>query len=488
MTVQFKPTLTGLSATKRPVNRSVVNESMAASLGAGRKKVIALLPLLAAGSLTDADKITGLTLDTVAAQFGNIAYLAMKALFAENPTAEVDAIAVAEAAGTAGTQTITFATTADMDGVATAHLGDHDVPFDITDEDTADEIATACAAAIQADTYAPFSAEAVAAVVTCTYDCKGALGNNVTIEATMPTGIATTAVIATGVSGATDPTLSATYTDKYKMIDYDLLYCPWTDSDNVEVLELVAAFMRNGEQGRGALHIFGIRDSYSNALTWALARNKKDFAIINQLSSLPWLTPPHHRAAMEIGIVSAESNPSVPFQDEARANIRVGATWTRPTTYDTTIENSLNHGISIDDLDGNTSEMKLVRLISSKTTLATGVTSDAWESVHVFFVEKFIRQAVLAHLRTVYSSRESKKLVDGKIYDVKSQVISVLKRYCATPYEYLSLASLLTYKDDIYVSLQSGNPKRVEIGIPTPIIPEHLGTDVEFFVFTSGGN
>ncbi|MDP8224508.1 MAG: hypothetical protein P9L99_14200 [Candidatus Lernaella stagnicola] len=483
----FDPQFDDLAATKRPINRSTVNESMAATTGAGRKKVLVLLPLEVAGSKTDADLVEGLTADLVLSYFGRVALQMManpqgRGLFYENPTCDLDAIAVAEAdAGTAATYTITFETTAIADGSARVWLGDYYVDFSILDEDTADEIATACAAAITADSYAPFTAAAVEAVVTVTYAFKGAMGNDCTPEVVMP-DVSTTATVAAGVTGATDPTIDSTYTDLYKMTDYDLILVPWlATDDDVEHMETVATFMANGEQGRGALHVGCIRDTYSNFITWTAARNRKDFAVLFQLSSLPWLTPPHNRAAYEVGVVSAEQNPSVPFQDELRSRVKLGAAWARPTTYDTTIENVLAHGGSIDDLDGSSGDVKIERLISTKTKLVSGVESDAYESVHIFFVEKFIRQAVLDHLDTIYDSRAKKKMVDGKLGDVKGQIVSVLSLYANPPYEYLSASTLAENLGSIVVQKDPLNRKRIQIGIPNPIIDESLGVDVEFF-------
>lgn len=479
----FEPVFDGLADTKRPINRTTINESMAANTGAAPKKVVVLLPKTG-GSLSDGAKRQGLVLDDVLAYFGHIAYLMMDAFFGKNPTADVDAICVAEAgAGTAAARTITVATAADRDETVKVKLGDYTVEVAVLDGDTPAEIATAIAAAIQADALAPFTAAAVDAVVTCTYDYKGVLGNGVNIEVTKSELLATTFAVAQTVTGATDPTLSATHSDNYKMTNYDvLLTFLVTDDDNVEHLETVAEFMANGEQGRGALHVGALMDSYSDFITWSAARNRKDFAVIFMLETLAWRTPPHHVAAIVAGLISAEINPSVPFLNERLAEIEVGESFTRPVTYDTTIENVLRHGGSILDLDGDSGDIKLVAAISTKTNLASGPATDVWESVHVFFVEKFIRRAVLSRLATVYSSREAKKMVPGREQDVRGNVYQVLNQYASDPYLYLSAVALEANKSGIVVRRDPNNSKRIQIGVPAPIIQEHRGTDVELFV------
>jgi phage tail sheath gpL-like len=255
-----------------------------------------------------------------------------------------------------------------------------------------------------------------------------------------------------------------------------------TDDDNVEHLETIAEFMGNGEQGRGALHIGSNRSTYSDFITWSAARERWDFSSIFLLSTMGWRTPPHHVAAIVAGLVSAEINPSVPFLNVRLPEIEVSESFTRPVTYDATVENVLRHGGSILDIDGDTGDVKLVALISTKTKLTSGPATDVWESVHVFFVQKFVRRAILSRLTTVYSTPASKKMVPGREEDVRGNVYQVLNEYASDPYYYLSAAALEENKSGIVVRRDPNNSKRIQIGVPAPIIQEHRGTDVELFV------
>ena len=372
----FNPNLEGLAPTKRAVNRTKVNESQAGNLGGAIKKCLLLLPLQTTGSLSDADKIEGLNLDDVNTQFGNVAYLMARAFYNENPAADCDAIAVAEAAtGVASVRSISFATAAAADGTAHVWLGDYIVDFDILKDDTATEIAAACIQAINDDAYAPFTAAVDGThdyQVNLTYDFKGILGDMTPVEVVMPAGVATTATVGQVTVGSNDPDVDAGYTDKYKMTDYDEIGAPWPN-DNIAK---VADFMTNGEQGRGAMHFLSYVLSYADALQIFGSANRKDFTVLFMLDTMGWATPPNHRLAIEMGVVSAETNPNVPFQKEARPNVLRLPSFARPTSYDTMIEHCLAHGLSIDDIDGNTGDTRIERLISTKTKLTTGVVSE----------------------------------------------------------------------------------------------------------------
>ncbi len=485
--VTFNPAFDGLAPTKRPKNRVIVNDTMAGNTGLGAKRILAMMPKLANGPGSDKTIYPAglLSLDTFLAVCGPVGYLMAKALLEENPAAAMDVMLVAEAAGQAAVGSVKFTTTQSEDCTQRIWLGDHYVEFETLKDDTAAEMATALAAAINADPYAPFTAAIHGddtAQVDLTYDFKGTLGNNVSLELEFRDAASASATIVQPTGGATDPTIDDDYTDQYKMTDYDLIGCPWLSDDTVvEHLENIAEFMSGGEQGRGALHIGSLRDTYANAIAWAAARNRKDFAVIFQDSSLLWRTPPHHRLMIELGQVSLESNPAVPFQKEARGAVLRHAYFSRPVSYDAEIELALAHGLSIDDVDGNTGDTRLERLISTATTISTGVESDTWESVHEFLVEKAIRQDILNALAEAYPTRESKMYVDGKEGDVKGVCVKRLELRAKSPYLWLSEAALKQNLGGIVVRKNPNNQKRIQITLPMPVIHEYLGADAGLF-------
>lgn len=481
----FTPSFDEFSDVRRPLNRASVDDSNMAGVGAGKKNCLALLPLTGAGSLADAAFEQGLTLDTVLAKFGHIAYLMCLRFFTRNPTAELDAIAIAEAAGTAAAGTVTFATAADVTGEATIWLGDYPVKFDITSGDTPAQVNAAMIAAIQADALAPFTA--VVDGVTpeecdLTYDFKGLLGNYVKVKVDLPDGIATTATVVDATGGATDPTIDDTYTALYKARDYRLIHPTFIGVENdVNHMEAIGLEMRNGQK-LGPMHICCKRDSYADSLTWALARERENWSVIMQDESLTAiLCPPHHRSMIEMAEVAAESDPSVPIQDEQRADVIYHSSYVRPITYDATIENCLNHGLSIDDTDPDSGEVKIVRLITTKTKLSSSVPSFAWSSVHKWFTLDSMVRGVVGRLRAKYNTRAKRKFTDGKLGDVKATVINYLKEVAAEPYQWISYNTLIANLSGLVIRVDPNNSERIQIGVPSPVYEAYLGTDAKLF-------
>ena len=117
-------------------------------------------------------------------------------------------------AGTAATGTVSFITgPASEDGTLTVTIGsdrNHKYELAITDADAITAVGDALAAAITADTKAPFSASNAAGVVTITAGHKGTVGNGITLKVEGTVAGITHSVAAMS-SGATDPVLTTLF-------------------------------------------------------------------------------------------------------------------------------------------------------------------------------------------------------------------------------------------------------------------------------------
>src|SRR5690606_30192396 len=116
-----------------------------------------------------------------------------------------------DAAGVAATGTITVTGTATADGTIPLYCGGVRVPVGVTSGDTAAEVATAIAAAINANADLPVTAAAVDAVVTVTFRHKGEVGNDYDLRDSyrdgeaLPAGVSLAIVAMSG--GTTNPDL-----------------------------------------------------------------------------------------------------------------------------------------------------------------------------------------------------------------------------------------------------------------------------------------
>jgi phage tail sheath gpL-like len=482
---EFNPTFSEIDTSlNTPQDRVEINDTTATGLPSTKKRILLLAPKLAAGSAADAQLVKNLTDEAdVNTYFGKIAKRLANRIFVANPLAPLDAIAIAEAGGgAAATGSIVFATAADVDGNLELWFGDFRVDVTISVGMTPAQIVTAAVAAMTAEADCPFAGVANVATLELTCAVKGTIGNYYRVAAVLPTGIATTAVVTQPTGGATDPTFSATYADVFKNLNYDLVVVPWCFSGgSLTALKNTAIYMANAARNNGAMHFVGLRDTYANAITAQASYERRDFVLLWQKSTDYWPMPPHDRAAYEAGIVSSESDPSVPFVRDARPEViapfESGAV--APTAAE--IEGCLSNGITPDVSreDGTT---EVVELISTATKLSGGAASQAWASPHVWFVLKYIRKAAVTRLQTAYSTRASRKLVDGKLGDVKGVLLDLLKELAEKPLEYISKAALLENLANVVVRQNTTNPKFIDIGLPAAVIQDYRGANVVLFL------
>ncbi|PKP93197.1 MAG: phage tail protein, partial [Alphaproteobacteria bacterium HGW-Alphaproteobacteria-16] len=153
-----------------------------------------------------------------AAFFGQGSILAamVAAALAANNVTELWAIAVDDnGAGTAAAHTITLTGPATASGTLPYMIAGQRVPVAVVSGDTATEMATAVAAAINAAADLPVTATSDAGVVTLTFRHKGTLGNDLDIrqahyeDEVLPDGVGS--VIAQSANGATNPDVTTVW-------------------------------------------------------------------------------------------------------------------------------------------------------------------------------------------------------------------------------------------------------------------------------------
>lgn len=177
--------------------------------------------------------------DDAEAKFGRGSMLAemCKAIKSVNDYTELYAVALEDlGAGAAATGTVTFTGAPTAAGTLSLYVGGQRVRVGVAAGDTLAAIATACAAAVTAQTDLPVSATALAGVVTLTARHKGEVGNHIDLRVNyyydddLPKGLTATVAAMGGGSGNPDITdaLSA-LGDK----DYWYLVTPYTDAANL---------------------------------------------------------------------------------------------------------------------------------------------------------------------------------------------------------------------------------------------------------------
>jgi len=239
------------------------------------------------------------------------------AILKVNPYTQLIAIALDDnPAGNAAAGSITFTASPTESGTYYLRIGGRPVSVGITAAQTVAQMATATAAAINADLDGAVTAAAAAGVVTVTSRHKGVEGNSIDIRVnyyqgeTTPKGLAATIVAMSG--GTSNPDVTALITAMSSMSAYTIL-CGWTDVANVTLIETELTLRWGGMQMRQG-HMFGyINGTFSSLSAYGSARNSphSSFLGLNKSPTLPWVISAQWGAAIEF---SGGNDPAIPFK------------------------------------------------------------------------------------------------------------------------------------------------------------------------------
>lgn len=208
----------------------------------------------------------------------------VKAFMAGNPAQKLFAAGVAEpAAGVVATGTITVSAAPSASGLINLYVAGQRAQIGVAATDTAANVATKIAAAVNAALDLPVTASAAAAVVTLTAKWKGASGNDIVVsdsyrgvsgQESLPAGLALTYSAMTGGVGAPDLTaVLANMGDQ----DFKFLALPFADSASLDLFATEYGF---GDTGRWGFlrQLYGAvftaqRDTYANLMIAGPTRN-----------------------------------------------------------------------------------------------------------------------------------------------------------------------------------------------------------------------
>lgn len=227
--------------------------------------------------------------------------------------------------GVAATGTIGVSGTASAAGTVAIYIGGRRVPVAVASGNAASAVATAIAAAINADTALPVTASPSGSNVTVTAKNDGTLGNAIDIrlnyagtaggEAT-PAGL--TITITPMASGATDPDLTGLDTilgDE----EFDFVCAPWTTSTALNAMR----DLMSDSAGRWSFtrqtygHVWAsARDTAANLITLGQGRNDQHVSIVGVHDS-PSCPVQWAAAAMAASAQALKADPARPLQTVA---------------------------------------------------------------------------------------------------------------------------------------------------------------------------
>lgn len=211
---------------------------------------------LVGASAVDNKPVLVSTTDQARAIFGVGSMLArMHEIYRLNdPFGELWCVPVPPTAGAAATGTVTFTGGATAAGTVALYIGAQKLQVGVANADTVANVATAVAAAVNADTRLPVTATAAAGVVTLTARHAGVIGNDIVVQLnyrgiaggeTLPAGIAAVATAMTG--GAGTPTLNAAIANMGDD-EFDFIISPFSDTTSLDAYKT----LMNDNSGRWA--------------------------------------------------------------------------------------------------------------------------------------------------------------------------------------------------------------------------------------------
>lgn len=408
--------LTGLSSNDPvPGTYLEVNFAQGQASGSGTSRSILLMGnRTSAGSATVATVYgpdTAVPLQTEAdaiALFGAGSELhrMFRRVTAVNNVTSVYAIAVADAAGTAASNTITWATQATGAGTTRIYVEDEFVDVSIASGDSVTTIAAAAKAAINAKTHWAVTADNSSGVLTLTAKNTGPRGNTIRYLATITSGIGTTVSnnAATLASGATqDSFANALAAILSKKFYYIVPAC--IDATNLGLVNTQVLAQALPTTGIRQRWIAGSVDSLGNATTVATTLNSSRGALVWQPSSdwTPWCLAAN--LAGVVALYEAESDPKPRHNFSGfGSDVNTQASWrvkapisgTLPTRAD--VKSALNNGITPiqGDAQGNGYLVKLITTRSLTSSVADYRIRD-WHKVTVcdFFADSVYAKTTL---------------------------------------------------------------------------------------------
>lgn len=234
-----------------------------------------------------------------------------------NPYTEMWALAADDLpAGVAATTTITVTGAPTEAGTAYLYIGGRRIAIGISSGQAVAAIATAIAAAVNADLDSPVTATSAAGVVTLTARHKGADAGAIDVRWNYYDGEATpkgvTMAIAAGVAGSGNPDVLALIAAMSTGAYYSIAM-PWSDTANLVAMETELQSRWGGMDMRAG-HVFTFKAGTAAALsTFGSTRNSPHSTVfgLNGSPTLPWVIAAQAAAAVEF---SGGNDPAIPFR------------------------------------------------------------------------------------------------------------------------------------------------------------------------------
>lgn len=335
-----------------------------------------------------------------------------------------------EGAATAASGTITIAVSSLTAGTLVAWIGRHRVQLGVSADDADSDIATALAAAINADASLPFSAAAALAVVTLTAKVKGTAGNDWTWAAEY-SGTGLTATIVQPSGGATDADIQDAL-DVIVNDEFQIYVVEYNDATSLDALVTHLDTQTGAIEQQDSIGVFSAQDTLSTVTTLASGRN-------SGLLSSPYMrgtrTHPYEVAAQYAAAIAAEDDRARPLNFVELVGV-VAPDDPTDRLSRTEQESCLSNGVA-PLMEGPAGSVQIVRSITTYVQDAFGSDDDTLLDVQTMRVLFYVRYALRTSFQREFSQvkvadeaktpnttdpTKIKQFILGKLYQLEQDV------------------------------------------------------------------
>lgn len=491
MSVSFVQIPTGL---RTPGVRVEYDSSRAVSGLSGQPhKILVIGQRLASGQVPalEPTRITSASMAESAFGRGSMLATMLLAVKRANPYTETWAIALDDAeAGVAHTWLLAFSGTVTESGVIPLYIAGESVPVAVQVGDDGPAMAEAIVSAFAQRTDLPVVAvqgtEGDTDVVTLTCRWKGATGGDISIEAalqgeTWPAGIVIAEAMRVDVEGAINPSLKPAIA-KFGDTWWNTIITPYTDADNLELLEAEAA-QRWGPLVAQDAHLFaGVCKDLEATMALTESRNSRHLTIIAGGESP---TPPWVWASVAGAVDAGEPHPRRPRQTLPLPGLRPAKPAARFIFEER--ELLLQSGAATHVVDAG-GVCRIERLITTYRVDAAGLPDLAWLDVTTLRTLSFFRFDLRAWSTNVYPrhllARDDAEFGPGQaVVTPGSYKAGIIGRFKL--WERAAMAQgREQFKADLLVEISESDPNVLDVRLSPAILGQLLGINAQIqFLF-----
>lgn len=356
--------------------------------------------------------------------------------------------------GVAATGTIMLTGTASNAGVLKVIIGGLDYAVAIAKSETAANIATRLNAVINAGEYCPVSATVNEGTVTLTAKCKGEIGNEISVNATLSANdmAVNVSALANGAENADLAAALASVAGQH----YHVIISPFADDKNAKALREHLESVASPVEKKPGVGVLGFNGTLASGTTYTEKINANRITVGWYKGSV------ESNALIAAGygaVIAGEEDPAKPLNTlEIKGLTPVDAT---QTPLKTEVNQALFHGLTPITVVNN--RVQIMRAITTYTKSPANVDDPAWLDLTTIRTLDFTRKAIEQRIALRFPRAKLSNRTPPK---VRSEILDVLYRL----EQQEILENVDANKGKLLVVRNDQDPNRLDTAIPADVV------------------